>query len=315
MMSWCTRSGTARCQMQRPRGEGAEPVAHQLVGRPGGGEVQRLIRRRFRRRSGGGVLVRGLAGADDGDDLEIVDQARGQEAAEPAPARMSAATSSPPAAATSASASGSVRPRAAATRPPAGRAAPRAQPAAVPRSDGRRGLGQDFLDGRGHGGRAPCDLLVIAVDHALLRLLRGILQILLHLVLVRQLVDALGRVLGGLVGPDDVGPDEEEQLGALDLVRACAEQVAEDRDLVEEAELGRLAVFLVCCRPPSTIIWPSFTLMKRRGLAVADDRLRVAVDGDAADDVVHRLVDLELDAAVVADQGGHLERRCRCPGR
>ena len=117
-------------------------------------------------------------------------------------------------------------------------------------------------------------------------------------------VDRPLRVLGRLLGLEDMGRDEEEQLRALKVsLVAVAEDVADDRDLIEEAELllvggRRLALW----SPPRTTIWPSWTLMKEFASRWPMIGWLLPSIVDAALVVVDHLVDVQLDAAVVADQ-------------
>src|SRR5664280_846531 len=89
-------------------------------------------------------------------------------------------------------------------------------------------------------GRASANSLRQLLVQVFLLIFRGILQILPHLVLVRELVDAGGSVLALMVGLDDMGADEQQEFGPVLLVGAAAKQLAEDRNLVEESELGAI---------------------------------------------------------------------------
>ena len=70
------------------------------------------------------------------------------------------------------------------------------------------------------------------------------------------------RVGGALGQRDDVRADEEQEFRPLQVVGVAAQDLADDRDLVEETELVLGWLFWVRCSPPRTIIWPSWQLTK-----------------------------------------------------
>ena len=154
MMSWCTRSGRARCQWS---GRGVKVRTQSRISSLGGQAVARCsggpaparppgCRRRPRPR-----LARGRR---SGTTWKSCTRRAGRRLRKAWAGRMSVATSSPAAPATSASASGSVRPRAAATvatRWPRGASSTACRCSSVRRRG--EGVGQHFLDGRGHGGK------------------------------------------------------------------------------------------------------------------------------------------------------------------
>jgi len=133
----------------RPRREGPEPVRHRLVGQPGRGEVERGRRR-------GLDLLVGRDAEADRDDLEIVHQPRRQEAAG---ARIGLEVQ------------GHVQPGGGGGRredrvlvaaqgghedgQPAAAGGLQHRLALLGGQPQREGLGQRFLEGRGHGFRAP----------------------------------------------------------------------------------------------------------------------------------------------------------------
>src|SRR5664280_2599579 len=124
-------------------------------------------------------------------------------------------------------------------------------------------------------GPASADSLRQLFEQAFLLIFRGILQILPHLVLVRQLVDAGIGVFARLVGLDDMGAHEQEQFGPILLVGAAAQQLAEDGNLVEKSQFGADGGMLGLLQPTEHDHLAIAHVDKRGGFAVADDGLDV----------------------------------------
>ncbi len=129
----------------------------------------------------------------------------------------------------------------------------------------------------------------------------------IDLVLVGEAVDLGLGLRGADRGRDDVGADEQQQFRALLRFRPGAEELADDRDFGEEAELRAVAAILGALESSEDDHLAIKDVDEGGGLTAADHRLLVVVDGDVVHDVVHLLVDLELDVAIVTDERGNLE--------
>ena len=133
-----------------------------------------------------------------------------------------------------------------------------------------------------HGvSREPRALYLVSSLSRIDSLASGILsdsKELVDLVPVRHSPDGGVRVRRRLARPDDVRADEEDEFRPLEVLRAAAEDIADDRDLVEEAELALVGREPGALQPPEDRHLAVLHVDERRGLAVADDRLLVAVD-------------------------------------
>ena len=112
---------------------------------------------------------------------------------------------------------------------------------------------------------------------------------------------------GRLFRLNDVGADEKQQFGALEVVGVAAQQLAEDGNLEKKSDFavgGRLGRSLQAAQHDHLAV---LEIDGGIGFAMADDGLDILVDRDIANDIVHFLVNGESDVAVVADQRGDLE--------
>src|ERR1019366_5182074 len=285
MMSWCTRSGTARCHAT---GRGVK-VRSQSAIEASGIQAEAMC----------SVVVAVGSGASSGPAVKRIGMIwkswtslAGRSPRAPGSVSRFVAMSRPAAEASEARAAFSSTPRAATSAP---RRAPRGASRMAWRCSSLRraamacGMGSCAVT-MALPVRAPRLLDVLLQGHRGVGQLARVPEELLQLVPAAHALDRLVRVLGALGGREHVGPQEEQELGALGLVVAVAEQVADDGDLEEDAEplaVQRAGRALEAAEHDQLV---AHRVHEGGGLAVVDRGLRVAVDRDRRALVVDRLV-------------------------
>src|ERR1022692_2679045 len=205
MMSWCTRSGTARCHAS---GLGVNVRSQSAIAGSGG-----HAEARWRGVDGVGSDSPS-AGACAPNRIGMIWKSW---------TRLSGMRPRPP---------GAARAPYSPEQRGASRTAWRCSSVSLVASDpGRESCGVPMAENRGR----LFDFLLQA--HLRIGKAARITEELVQLVLVRHPLDGPVGVRRPLVRPQDMGPDKEEQLGAQGLVVTVAQQVADDGDLKEYPQL------------------------------------------------------------------------------
>src|SRR6266566_4408484 len=123
---------------------------------------------------------------------------------------------------------------------------------------------------------------------------------------IRSLVHTIADAIGILIGGDDVGGQEQEQLAPDVRSVGRTEQPADEREVPEQRHARACAVLLTIDEPAEHHGLPVAHEEVRRGLALADPR---PPELHLRRRRAHLLGDLEAHIAIIVDSGRHGELR------